>query len=220
VSLHPSIPGPICAECKSGIPVNDGRNCLTCARPFEGVTPDETGIYCGECRINPPPFEKTVYSLYYNDAVRDLIHHFKFKGRDGIAKTFAGLMSAKIHKELDIKKIDLIIPLPLHVKRLYDRGYNQSYLLASEIGSAFSKDVMADILIKTINTKPQSSLSGRERRNNLKNAFAVRYQEKVIGKNILLIDDIMTTGTTLIEASKVLKKAKVKSIACAVAARA
>jgi predicted amidophosphoribosyltransferase len=79
---------------------------------------------------------------------------------------------------------------------------------------------MADILIKTINTKPQSSLSGRERRNNLKNAFAVRYQEKVIGKNILLIDDIMTTGTTLIEASKVLKKAKVKSIACAVAARA
>lgn len=219
-SIHPSISDPICSDCKRDIPLNDGRNCFTCARPFEGVTPDETGTYCGECRINPPPFERTVYSLYYNDTVRDLIHHFKFKGRDNIAKTFAGVMSAKLYKEMDISKIDLIIPLPLHVWRLYGRGYNQSYLLAREIGSAFSKEVITDVLVKTKNTRPQSSLSGRERRNNLKNAFAVRGKEKVAGKNILLVDDIMTTGTTLTEASKVLKKAKVKSVACAVAVRA
>ena len=129
-------------------------------------------------------------------------------------------MSAKIHKDMNIEKVDIIIPLPLHIRRLYERGYNQSYLLAREIGSTFSKEVVTDLLIKIKNTKPQSSLSGRERRINLKNAFAVHDPEKIAGKNILLIDDIMTTGTTLTEASKVLIKAKVKSVACAVAARA
>ncbi len=211
---------PLCDGCKQEIVLNSGHSCAVCAESIEGDLPPEAKSRCGRCRISPPPFDRTLFSLRYTGKTRNLIHQFKFRGKAGLSIMISGLISARILRELELKKYDLIMPIPLHFIRLLARGYNQSYLLARDIARSFNMPVNSSALVKRLNTPPQSSLSKAKRLKSIENAFTVKDPEDIEGKNILLIDDLMTTGSTLIEASKTLKKYGAKSIACAVAARA
>ena len=112
----------------------------------------------------------------------------------------------------DIKGIDLIIPVPLHRRREAIRGYNQSYLLAKEIGRITELEVKNKILIKSTGTRSQSRLNFNDRLINLNGVFNIRNRQEIKNKNILLIDDIVTTGATLIECSKILHEAGARSI--------
>jgi len=210
---------PLCAECKDRMELNDGAACRVCGEPIDGASPQDFRL-CGECRINPPPFDQTLFSLYYEENTKKLIRQFKFRGKAGLAGAIAALMSARLNRELDMETVDIVIPLPLHFLRLFKRGYNQSYLLAGRIAKTFGLPLGWDVLVKTKNSAPQSLLKKSERQKNIRKVFAVVRPETVSGKNVLLVDDLMTTGATLREAAGALKKAGARTVACSVAARA
>lgn len=124
-----------------------------------------------------------------------------------------------IKKHINTDEIDLLVPVPLSRKRQFERGYNQSQLLAEYIGNYINRPVISNNLIRVKETTPQFKLTREERLVNLKDAFFVKEASVIKGKNIILIDDITTTCTTFEECSKMLKKAGSGKIYCAVLAR-
>ena len=150
--------------------------------------------------------------LKYKDLVRKLIIQYKFNDKSYLYKTFCEFI-VKNKKAFDfIKSYDIIIPVPIHKKRMKERGYNQSELIAKELARISQIKCYTDILIKTKNNKPQSTLSGDLRKENTKNVYKLINQEKINNKKVLLFDDIYTTGATAKECIKELEKANVKKI--------
>ena len=113
---------------------------------------------------------------------------------------------------LEIPEADVVIPVPLHEKRLRKREFNQSALIAKYLAASQGITVMLDCLVKIRDTMPQVGLSSRERRKNIKGAFAINNRPLISGKDIVLVDDVVTTGATVRECSKVLKKAGARNI--------
>jgi ComF family protein len=161
---------------------------------------------------------------YEDRLVKEAIHSLKFKNNKKIAKIFAEILYSELLEELsDLEKFScfkkpILIPIPLSRKKLQERGYNQCEIIAKEMSfldsdSNFSLE--KDVLIKKKDTPPQSRTKNKkERLENLKNCFKIKNPEKITGQNIILLDDITTTGTTLKEASYVLRKNGVKKIIC------
>ena len=125
-------------------------------------------------------------------------------------KWFSGSVFASGYSH--IKKYDIIIPVPVHKKRKRQRGYNQTELVARKVSKELDKQFEIDVLIKTKNTKPQSTLNKEARKANAKDVYQLQNKEKISGKKILLLDDIFTTGSTASEASRVLLMAKPQKI--------
>ena len=152
---------------------------------------------------------------YKNFLVKKAILELKYEPfAKEIAKDLANLV--KIHFEASEVKFDLsnfvLVPVPLSKKRLKWRGYNQAEEIAKEISNFFKIPLIADCLIKTKETLPQVELEEKERRENLKGAFLVKNKEKIEGKNVFLVDDVFTTGTTLRECAKALKESGAKKV--------
>lgn len=181
-----------------------GLKCALCGK--EALTRE--GV-CESCRHEiqvcsrkelPEEFDGFAASLLYNEALRKTIHRFKYNGETHLAGFLA--RSIIIPEQWNI---DLIIPVPLYPKRLRKRGYNQSELLAHEISRRIGTAVDASMLRRIRDTETQTELSEKERRENVKGAFAVKV--KCVGKRILLIDDVCTTGSTMSECAAMLRKA-------------
>ena len=157
-------------------------------------------------------------AFVYDDISKNMLLLLKFFDKTSCASTLAKFM---VHAGSDIikEKPDLIIPVPLHYMRLIKRKYNQSALLANEISKL--TDIKCDLfsLKRCKNTVPQVKFAGRERIRNIRGAFVVKKPENIKGKNIVLIDDVMTTGSTLKECAIALKKAGAKKIYALTAAR-
>ena len=153
-----------------------------------------------------------IFIYKYQDIIRNLLINYKFYDASYLANSFAYLIknNKKIYSIL--KSYDIIIPVPIHKKRMKERGYNQSELIAKELARIAQIKCYKDILIKTKNNKPQSTLSGDLRKENVKNVYKLVNQEKINNKKVLLFDDIYTTGTTVTECITGLKKANVKKI--------
>jgi len=191
----------ICHECSKNVYKISGRICEKCGRPIGDV------IYsmCKNCLSNDYHFDK-IFSVYlYKGAARRGILLFKYKGFFQFAEKF----SEEIIEKVSIIKnnIDLVVPVPIHKNRYLDRGYNQSLLLAHQI----SKRLLipyCDILIRKIETKPFYNISFKERQREIRGKIDVkkRYINTILNKNILLIDDIFTSGATMNECALVLKK--------------
>lgn len=149
----------------------------------------------------------------YDGALRTAIHRFKFKGRKKLAQALGIIIVQYLSQSpsLEMSEIDLIVPVPLHQKRLRQRGFDQTDLLAQVIGRYFGVDV-SHALIRTKNTKAQFELPRQERFKNINGVFHVTDKSAVQGKRILLFDDIYTTGATISECSKALKKAGAKRV--------
>lgn len=188
------------------------ESCLGCGAA--GVT------LCDVCLrgIPPPPYaeSKDIISLfdYRNKIVRKALWALKYRGGRRIGKIFSGLIHARIIKTIQSEqaahdfKQPIIIPIPLSKKRLRERGFNQSEILAEELsyrGEQKIFTVETSVLYRTRDTGSQALIKDRgARMNNVKDCFAVSNKNKIVGKNIILIDDITTTGATLEEAKKVL----------------
>lgn len=140
----------------------------------------------------------------YEDPVKEVIHRFKYQGNTACLPSF-GRMARNMPELAAMADADWIVPVPLHPKRLRERGFNQALLLARAF---FPKDrrIAHDLLVRTRLTEPQTNFNGNARRRNLKNAFGVVSPHHLHGKKILLIDDVFTTGTTVNECARVLKK--------------
>ncbi len=185
-------------------PVDAQLSCPYCGRP--GVTPE----VCGACTLTPPPFERGYYGFYFEGPLRQALLSFKFKARKDVGRTLIRLLDEKLNAIRG--EFDVIVPLPVTEKRLKERGFNQCYVMAEEIGRLTEKPLAFSTLFKVKETKDQYTLSREERRKNVRGAFGVRDTEAIELKRVLLVDDLMTTGNTLSEATRALLAAKAQGV--------
>ena len=201
---------PICSSCWSGIRRYRGPSCKVCALPVVS----EHSKVCGQCLKKTPPFSKVItYGLYEDIILAEAINQLKFHGIKRISKTLGRLLLS-----LDLPETDGIVPVPTTIKSLRERGFNQSLLIARVIAKESKVPLLMDTLLKKKETPPQIGLSAKERLLNLKNAFEVIGNIK--GLRLLLVDDVMTTGATVTECSKVLMKAGAEEVIVLTLARA
>lgn len=200
---------PICSSCWSGIKKYTGPSCSVCALPLSS----EYGRVCGQCLKKPPPFSRVITYGLYEGIMREAISQLKFCGLRRLSSPLASLLTG-----FDLPAVDGVVPVPLTIKRLRERGFNQSLLIARIISKKIGVPLLMDILVKKKETPPQIGLSAKERLLNLKNAFEVKGNIKSL--RLLLVDDVMTTGATLTECSKQLMKSGAEEIIVLTLARA
>ena len=201
---------PKCAFCGKVLDNAGDTWCSKCtdSLPFTLLSGRQEGDYFDFC-ISP---------LYYRDIVRKSILRFKFKGTVAYAEIYGKILAECIRENSDVE-YDLITWVPLSSKRERSRGYDQAMLLALATALQLG-DVAVETLKKTRDTNPQSALYSKETRNeNISNAYEAVDAELIKGKRVLIIDDIITTGSTLSECAKTLLEAGAKSIVCAALAR-
>ena len=158
-------------------------------------------------------FEKHFYLFPYEGIIREKLIHYKFQGKSYLSTFFAKILQNHEKMSRLLEKYDIIIPVPMYSKKEKLRGYNQTALIAKEIAKAYQNLIYdGKSLQKIKDTKMQSSLNKKQRKNNIKNAYNVINQQKIKDKKIVLLDDIYTTGATANECSKMLKQAGAKEI--------
>ena len=197
----------ICSGCLSLIkhPIFD---CLKC-----GVELQADHSICGSCQINPPQFSQVKYVGVYQSPVDAWIMSLKFGKNILITRLFAELMQSLLE---DIQPNYCLMPVPLHVSRLRSRGYNQAYEIAKELAK-FTNRTLDNSLKRNKNTQMQAQLKLNQRAKNVSKAFTIK--GKLENENIVLIDDVMTSGNTLKECAKTLKRAGAKDVKILVFAR-
>ena len=187
---------PVCAICGE---LNKEYLCEECKNDLNKISKVTIDKY------NNRNFSNHIYMFKYKELVREKLLEYKFNNQPYYYKTFAKIF-IKNKKMYDIlKTYDIIIPVPLNNIRKRQRGYNQTELIAKELVKSFKNLEYMNILIKTKNTVPQSTLNKQQRQKNLKNAYKLKENTRINNKNILLFDDIYTTGTTANECAKILK---------------
>lgn len=203
---------PRCVFCHKLLKTGERELCVACGRELpwtEGTQAEQPGEFFSLC-VSP---------LWYQDAVRDSFHRYKFKERTGYAKTYGRLMAGCVNAHL-AGRYDLITWVPLSAASLKRRGYDQAMLLAMATALALG-EVAVETLVKVRATDTQSGLSDDSaRRANVLGAYRVTDEELVTGRRILLIDDIITTGATIAECARVLLTAGATDVVCATLARA
>ena len=197
----------LCADCHSSLP-HIARACPRCAAP----SADEI---CGECLKQVPAFDHTRAALEYAFPSDKLIQALKYGGQLALAKLFGELLYASLRAT---PMPDLILPMPLHPARLKQRGFNQALEIAKVLSKRFDIPLATHIAQRVVDTTPQASLPMDARHKNVKNAFACNHP--LASQHIALVDDVMTSGATLNELAKVLKRAGAARVDVWVVARA
>jgi len=188
---------PICSACMAGVSGYQGPCCNMCARPFAS----RYSMTCGDCLSDPPPFERAMSFSLYEGTLMEAIHLMKFKGARQIARQLSGMLSG-----LDLPPgADAIVPVPMTRAGLIKRGFNQSALVAAEQSRSRGIPLRLDLLYKVKETPPQLGLTKKARQKNLRGAF--RADHAVKGMHVIVLDDVITTGATMRECARALKKA-------------
>ena len=201
----------LCSACFTSFVPVESPFCCICGTIFKSRIGDDH--VCGECITFPKKFRMARAVGVYEGTLMKTIQCLKYKGKIQLARPLGMLLFFAFIKYWNNKnRIDLIVPVPLHIKRFRKRGFNQAYLLIKEwfscadafnIKLPYSK-IERNALIKNKQTEPQTGLDRKQRLANIKNAFSIGNSSKIIGKTILLIDDVYTTGATADECTKVL----------------
>lgn len=199
----------LCDHCLGELYFTEAPFCSRCGKVFPGK--EGENHLCTACMKSSLYYNRARSLFIYDDRVAGLVHGLKYRCNTAILETF-NLLKTKSRCLKDLSAADYILPVPLHVKRLRQRGYNQALLLARTFFGEEKNKIKNNILLRARNTPSQTGLSGVERRKNLRNAFRVDDQKDVSGKNILLVDDVFTTGTTVNECAKVLIKAGARNV--------
>lgn len=194
--------GGLCPDCREKLTYIEEPRCMRCGKPLD----DEKQEYCYDCEHHSHFFERG-YSLWlHQGAVKQSVYQFKYHNRRIYSSFFAKELLSKYEKSIIRWRISVIIPIPLSRKKQKQRGYNQAELIAVCIGKYMGIPICTDGLRRVKDTKPQKQLSVRERRSNMMHAFCWE-KELLHGENILLIDDIYTTGNTIDAAAAELRRA-------------
>jgi ComF family protein len=205
----------VCAECRAGFASLPEAHCRQCAQPFES---DFAGHLCGACLAKPPPFDAVWAAGLYDGPLKTAIHRFKYERYTALARPLADFMD-RVAARRSVPEWDLLLPVPLHPKRLKQRGFNQALLLARACFGRRDRPIRYDVLIRSRFTSPQVELAGEARRKNVRGAFRVVQPEVVAGGRIAVIDDVYTTGATAADCARALKKAGAALVVVVAAAR-
>ncbi|HEX9779193.1 MAG TPA: ComF family protein [Geopsychrobacteraceae bacterium] len=212
-NLEPATASPFCRDCSSAINPLPVGCCSRCALPFPSA--DRSAHLCESCSRALPPYLSVSCAGVHDAGLRQAVHRFKYDGGHYLDRPLSTLLSRTLDPALFP---DFIVPVPLHDRRLRQRTYNQSLLLARELGLSCSLPVLATLLERVRDTPQQQGLRARERAENLRDAFVCR--RALSGERILLVDDVMTTGATAAVCSQALLDAGATEVRVAVVARA
>lgn len=194
--------GTLCAACWRAITFLGEPRCACCGYPF-AFDIGAQGL-CGACAARTPPFDRARAAMRYDESSRSLILALKHGDRLHMAPTLAQWMRQAGAEFLS--EAELLVPVPLHWTRLFARRYNQAAVLALAIAKAGGPSVSADCLIRRRRTPPQGRKNAEARRRNVAGAFALRRPAAIAGKRVVVIDDVLTTGATVEECARVLKR--------------
>jgi ComF family protein len=207
----------ICPACLEQMKAVGQPLCHICGIPFIGAGADHI---CGNCHKQPPSYDAARAAFIYDGHCRTLIHSFKYNNKIHLRRPLALLAGQRLQEFISTRAPDLIIPVPLHVKRLRSRGFNQAVLLGELLARVWRLPLERQALKRVRWTEPQINLSADKRHDNVKGAFAVSAGFAVAGKRVLLIDDVLTTGSTAKECATVLKRAGAIDVTVITVARA
>lgn len=191
----------LCAECLGAMIPVASPVCHCCGRHINHTNAASGSALCRECQTESIPLVQMRAPLLYTEPASTIIHRFKYEGFFALAGPLSHLMADQWPSWSTTP--DLVLPIPLHRKRERHRGYNQSALLARPLASARGLEYREDVLQRVRHTPPQVGLGPVERAENVRDAFALR-EDGIRGRNILLIDDVLTTGATMKSAAAVL----------------
>ncbi|MBC7325872.1 MAG: ComF family protein [Moorella sp. (in: Bacteria)] len=194
-----------CGQCQQQILAwqEKYRPCRYCGR----LVPLEGGTVCRQCRLERPPFLKARAVGSYEGLLKEMIWALKFQGRRSLANPLGRLLAGVVLRELGPLRPELVVPVPLTGNRLRSRTFNQAELLALALGKELGLAVMGKVLVRVRETAPQVNLSRRSRWQNLAGAFKVVLPERVAGRCLLLVDDVLTTGATAAACTRALASA-------------
>ncbi len=193
----------LCLDCRQTIALIEPPFCPRCGRP------SQSDRVCALCRHSPPSLAGIRSVGYHEGVLREAIHQFKYRDVRGLAEPLGELLAGYVLEHP--LPADVVVPVPLHPARLADRGYNQSALLARELGRRVGLPVVEESLLRVRHTRQQVGLSAEERRENVAGAFACG-DDRLAGRRVLLIDDVYTTGATLNACGEALADAGAASV--------
>ncbi len=188
----------VCAACKVEF-YHESDVCPICAN----YTPH--GAVCGRCQQNPPFYDGLFVSFELNEILLNLIHAYKYQRQLSLSGALEALLIEEV-PYFDMGQIDYIVSVPISKDHLWQRGFNQSHLLAKKISRHYQRCLLPETVFSRKSRPFQATLRFKERQKNVKNVFLWRGKQLLRGKNILIIDDIATTGATLNELARCLKK--------------
>jgi ComF family protein len=214
---------PVCEPCLAKILPLDGILCRVCGEKlFSSYIETDEGALCGMCRRAQPHFRRAVAYGAYEGALRDVVHLFKYDG----VKPAGKLLGKLLHDAASAMALPdsvIVVPVPLWSGKRHTRGFNQAEAIAlTSLSFQSSGSIQLDtaVLVRTRETASQTGLTRHQRRANVRGAFAVVKPERVKGRSVLVVDDVMTTGTTAGECARVLRRAGAKEVFVATVARA
>jgi ComF family protein len=194
----------LCAECLDRIEPHPSAGCSVCGRFFDGT--GESHL-CGRCAVAPPPFSRHRSAGRYHGVLKDAVLLLKYRKIRPLGAFLGGMTYEAVKKDKDLwRGVDLIVPVPLHKERRRERGFNQTEQIGREIARRAQITIDWSVLKKVRNTPPQTSLEQKERAENVRDAYVIGRKKDVEGKIILLVDDVFTTGSTLGECARTLRR--------------
>jgi len=196
----------LCKDCEEVLPFLPQTRCVQCALPLKS---QHSGI-CGVCQNNPTYYDKTISVFSYDRPISQLMIDTKFNSKLIYINLLGKLLAQSITEYYQTPLPELMIPIPLHKKRLRERGFNQSLEIAKIIKKSINLPINFKCVSRIKNTQPQSKTRANLRQKNIKHAF--RVNDFNLPKHIAIVDDIMTTGSTVNELSRILKTSGVEQI--------
>jgi ComF family protein len=202
-----------CNPCLNSLPHLTYDGCMVCALPVKGSR------ICGACLANPPAFDRSVAALEYTFPIDALLQRFKYGANLAMARVLADLLVARIKSPggNTVALPDFIVPMPLHSGRLRERGFNQALELARRVSKKTGVALLPDACQRIRDTPSQTGLPWKEREQNIRGAFTC--EAELDGRHVAMLDDVMTTGATLNELAKVLRKSGATQVSGWVVAR-
>ncbi|MCT4687975.1 ComF family protein [Vallitalea sp.] len=183
----------ICESCVEELPYIMEPRCKKCSKPLNS----ELAEYCFDCTKNEHDYTRGWAVWLYEGKLKKALQRYKNNNNNNYGRIFSKEVVTLYKREIVEAYVNLIIPVPLHIKKQRKRGYNQAEIIATYIGKYLDIPCNTNCVMRTINTKPQKNLSDKERVSNMKKAFKVIKPDEITGKTILICDDIYTTGNTI-----------------------
>lgn len=195
----------ICPACRQDLPRLDPQHtCSRCARPTTRIS------QCGHCLRHPPAYDRVVAGFSYAEPVAQLVSQLKFRGRIQLARLFGELLAERLAFEFEGSRVQALLPVPLHHRRLGQRGFNQALEIARPIARARELPILTHCIQRQRDTRPQSDQPRESRRRNVRGAFALKQLPEV--EAVAIVDDVMTSGHTVNEIAALLRQAGISWI--------